>query len=70
MNKACNPLQREGERNVFCPFYNRCLDHAIKESWQYWDCGDCRNKENQRAIPEMRLVTTDSIEHCDLRLKL
>jgi len=70
MNKVCNPLQRMGERNVFCPLYNGCLNHAVKESWQYWTCGDCRNKLNQGAMPEMRLMATDSVEHYDLRLKL
>ena len=70
MNKTCNPLQRKGERNVFCPLYNRCLDHAIKEFWEYWDCGDCQNKLNQGGRPEMRLMATGSIAYYDLRLKL
>ena len=70
MNKTCTPLKRIGERNVFCLFYNRCLNHAVKESWECWTCGDCRNKQNQGARPEMRLMAADSIEHHDLRLKL
>ena len=70
MNTTCNPLRRTGERNVFCLFYSRCLNHAVKESWEFWTCRDCRNKLNQGARPEMRLMAADSIEHYDLRLKL
>ena len=70
MNWACNPLPKRGERNVFCPFYKGCLDHAVRESWLYWDCGDCQHKLDQRARPEMRIRATDSIEHHDLRVRL
>ena len=69
MNKACNPLQRKGERNVFCPLYNLCLNHAINESWQNFACGDCLNKLDQGPRPEMRPMAIDSSEHYDLRLK-
>ena len=63
MDKACKPLKRRGERNVFCPLYNHCLDHAIKESWEYWTCRDCRHKLDQGARPEMGLMASDSIEY-------
>jgi len=69
MENACKPLQRRGARNVFCPLHNRCLNHAIKESWQYWTCRDCRHKLDQGAGPEMQVMTTDSIAYYDLRLK-
>jgi len=70
MNRAGKPLQRKGERNVFCPLYKGCLDHAVKESWPHWDCGDCQHKLDQGARSEMKLVVTDSIEYYDLRLGL
>jgi hypothetical protein len=70
MNRTGKPLQRRGERNVFCPHYKGCLDHAVSESWSYWACGDCRHKLDQGARPEMRMIRTDSIEHHDLRLRL
>ncbi|MFC1821593.1 hypothetical protein ACFL9T_02720 [Thermodesulfobacteriota bacterium] len=63
VDKACKPLQGEGGRNVFCPFYNRCLNHAVKETWQYWSCGGCRHKLDQGARPEMKLIASDSIEY-------
>ena len=46
-----------------------CLDHAVRMSWPYWDCGDCSHKLDQGARPEMKLVGGDSIGHYDLRLK-
>jgi hypothetical protein len=70
MNKACNPLQRKGVRNVFCPLYNRCLNRAVKESWRHFACGDCLNKLDQGLRPEMMPMAIDLLEHYDLRLKL
>jgi hypothetical protein len=70
MNSACNPLPKKGVRNVFCSFYKGCLDHAVRASWPYWDCGDCRHKLDQGARPEMRMIATDSLEHHDLRVRL
>jgi hypothetical protein len=69
MNRAGKPLQRKGERNVFCPLYKGCLDRAVKESWPHWDCGDCQHKRNEGGRPEMRLMAADSIEYHDLRLR-
>ncbi len=69
MNRPGKPLQRKGERNVLCPLYNGCLDHAVKESWPHWDCGDCRHKRNEGGRPELRLMATDSVEYHDLRLR-
>jgi hypothetical protein len=71
MNGACKPTPRKGERNVYCPLYKGCLDHAVKESWAYWACGDCQHKLDQGARPEMTLrVGGDSPEYYDLTLGL
>ena len=70
MSRAGKPTQTKGERNVFCSFYKGCLDHAVKESWAYWACGDCQYKLDQGARPELKLMTTDAIEYHDLRLGL
>jgi hypothetical protein len=70
MNRAGKPTQRRGARNVFCPLYKGCLDHAVKESWAYWACDGCRHKLNEGGRPELKLMTTDSIEYHDLRLGL
>ena len=37
MKIQCNPLRTTGDRNVFCPFYNGCLDQAVKQPWEDWE---------------------------------
>ena len=31
----------EGHRNLFCSFYDGCLDEAVKKSWNSWSCTRC-----------------------------
>jgi hypothetical protein len=68
MDHPCTPLQRRGERNIFCSFYNGCLDYAIKESWSCWDCSDCQHKFDEGLTPEFEFFAGDTIEHYDLKL--
>ena len=32
----------EGHRNLFCGFYDACLDEAVKRSWNSWTCVRCQ----------------------------
>ena len=32
----------EGHRNLFCNFYDSCLDEAVKRSWNSWTCVRCQ----------------------------
>jgi hypothetical protein len=48
MKRTMNPRNREGERNIHCPFYRECLDLVIQRAWDNWDCVSCRNFENKR----------------------
>jgi hypothetical protein len=32
----------EGHRNLFCSYYDACLDEAVKKSWNSWTCTHCR----------------------------
>lgn len=41
MNPEAVPKPKKGERNIYCPFYNDCLDHAVNHFWQYWNCSQC-----------------------------
>ena len=63
LNTERNPIQRQGNRNIFCPLYRECLDDAIKGSWQDWDCGDCPHKLNHTNEPDPLLAVTRSIEY-------
>jgi len=31
----------EGHRNLFCNFYDACLDEAVKQGWNSWSCTRC-----------------------------
>lgn len=31
----------EGQRNLFCQFYDGCLDEAVKKGWNSWTCLQC-----------------------------
>ncbi len=50
-----NPIRAQGHRNVFCPYYNGCLDHAAKHYWKYWSCLKCQHKQEQKAVSEVLL---------------
>jgi len=51
MKPLANPVNRPGDRNVDCPHYRSCLDHAVKFSWNYWDCSDCVFRVLSQALP-------------------
>jgi len=36
MKKDRTPVHAKGYRNVFCPHYRSCLDHASEKYWNYW----------------------------------
>jgi hypothetical protein len=31
----------EGHRNLFCNYYDGCLDEAVKRGWNSWSCTRC-----------------------------
>jgi hypothetical protein len=31
----------EGHRNLFCNYYDACLDEAVKKGWNSWTCTRC-----------------------------
>ncbi len=45
-----NPIHRSGFRNIQCPHYHSCLDHAAKNFWRCWDCNDCHYKLMVEAL--------------------
>ena len=52
MSKYREPVQSKGYRNVFCPYYRNCLDHASKRHWEYWTCLRCQHKRVQESIAD------------------
>jgi hypothetical protein len=57
MIKDCNPVQIEGERNIFCPHYRDCLDHASKNYWEYWTCQDCAHKQETEPVTDVLVLS-------------
>jgi len=62
MTESCNPIYIKGKRNIFCPLYRECLDHASKNHWEYWACNDCENRQITEAVSDVFLST----QHNDL----
>jgi hypothetical protein len=43
-------MHKSGERNIHCPYYNSCLDYAVKGYWRSWDCSQCPHRVAQSVI--------------------
>ena len=56
MRPTPNPIHKSGTRNVFCPYYDECLDHAIKHRWKYWKCSECPHKLTQLSLGHVRTI--------------
>ena len=50
-----NPIHDQGFRNVFCPFYRHCLDHAAKCYWECWSCLECQHQHKQSSVTDIML---------------
>ena len=62
MKKRPNPLEKSGERNLYCPYYEDCLDHAIELHWQNWNCSKCTHRSRQQPLSIMG--TVPDLEFC------
>jgi len=63
MRKCRKPVHTKGYKNIFCPYYGNCLDHASKKHWGYWTCQHCQHKRLKESILEEAVsptCTTDS----------
>lgn len=49
------PIHTQGHKNVFCPYYRNCLDHAAKHHWEYWSCLKCQHKKKHDSITDVLL---------------
>ncbi len=59
MNEKTNPIAGQGERNICCPYYSKCLDYAIKLFWKFWNCTECPNRFTQ-SINEYEYTPTNT----------
>jgi len=56
MKLNSNPLHKRGNRNIFCPYYEACLDHAVEQRWRYWNCSECRHKLKKQPLMDMPAI--------------
>lgn len=63
MNKERNPYRHRGDRNLFCSDYNHCLEHAIAQSWNSWNCSKCTSRFNQAIAEEKMSITREFITY-------
>ncbi len=52
-----HPVCQSGSKNVFCPYYERCLDYAAEKNWGYWNCSVCPHR-----LTQVRLKSYPSID--------
>lgn len=58
-----NPINRLGTKNILCPYYRNCLDHAVSRFWQFWDCSECTHKAEQESLGLGRSVHDPNLEY-------
>ena len=66
MNSKAKPLPIMGERNVYCPYYNGCLDYAVDHAWQSWNCCKCQHKLIQCSTNAWDYEVTLAVTYYDL----
>ncbi len=62
MEKNQNPVNSKGKKNVFCPYYRNCLDHAAKNYWEFWSCFECSHKLVLEPCTQMLVARSGSTQ--------
>ena len=50
VNAMSRVVKKEVVRNVLCPYYNTCLNHAVAKNLPQWDCSTCEHKHKKEKI--------------------
>lgn len=66
MDQNQNPVHMNGSRNVFCPYYSDCLNHAAKRHWEYWACFECQYQQEQNFNADVRLFSVNDTTYYSL----
>lgn len=48
------PSSVSKQRNLYCRFYDQCLDHAVKKGWEGWTCAQCPLFKVAGETPDVR----------------
>ena len=69
MNQNAKPIPEPGERNIYCPLYNDCLDYSVSGSWQAWNCSQCPYKSIKKLTDEYGFDRTDTLYDFPLNMR-
>jgi hypothetical protein len=69
MDQNPTHIRKNGKKNVFCPYYKDCLNHAAKLRWENWDCSECPHKLTQHPI-EIDRETSGFYPYAELPLRI
>ena len=61
MKPKPNPIHKSGNRNLYCPYYERCLDYAVESRWRFWNCSECAYKSKQESITGIQTVNDSNV---------
>ena len=54
-----NPIHSSGKKNIFCPHYRTCLNHAVKNTWDSWECDNCVYKSIKEPLKDIQILIHD-----------
>jgi len=60
MQPKPNPVNDTGEKNIYCPYYDFCLNHAAHNLWNAWKCSDCAYKTEKKAFSNLQIRDHES----------
>lgn len=66
MKQRLNPIHKNGDRNLFCFHYTKCLDHAAKRHWKYWSCYACSHKATRQPVVTGPITSDENILYYNL----
>ena len=66
MHPDCSPIEKKGNKNVWCDYYDDCLDYAVDNSWKYWDCGNCTHQNRQESRLAILLKENSEIDYYEI----
>lgn len=70
MRTARKPIHRNGYRNALCPDYGKCLDLAVRRSWEFWDCEECKYRSERDPEFDMEVTLSRSVVYYDVPLEV
>ena len=59
MKHSVNPVHDYGEKNIFCPHYSACLDHAVLKSWDSFMCDECVYRLTKERLKNVQILRHD-----------